>query len=65
MAFWPQNPEEIDHLEDIRVDWRIILKWIENKLVGRVEWINLKNLGAVGNILIRTSGSVQNYGSVD
>jgi hypothetical protein len=51
MACWPQNPEEIDHLEDIRVDWKIILKWIENKWVGRIKRINLKDETYVWGLL--------------
>jgi hypothetical protein len=27
-GFWLGNVKEGDHLEDVGVDWRIILKWI-------------------------------------
>jgi hypothetical protein len=32
---------EGDHLEDPRVDGRIILKWIFERLDGGMDWINL------------------------
>jgi len=36
--FWWGNLREIDHLEDARVDGRIILRWIFGKWVGRGGW---------------------------
>jgi hypothetical protein len=33
------KPEEVNHLEDPGVDWRIILKWILEKLDGGVDSI--------------------------
>jgi hypothetical protein len=35
------NVREGDHLEDTGVDGRIILKWIFEKWVGDMEWIDL------------------------
>jgi hypothetical protein len=29
--FWWGNLREVDHFEDISVDWKIILKWIFKK----------------------------------
>jgi hypothetical protein len=33
--------QERDHLENLGVDGRIILKWVFMKLVGRMDWIDL------------------------
>lgn len=38
--FWWENPREREHLEDLRVNGRL-LKWIFNKHSGGVEWISL------------------------
>jgi hypothetical protein len=34
-GFWWADPRERDLLEDLDVVWRIILKWIFEKLIGR------------------------------
>jgi hypothetical protein len=39
--FWWRNPREGDHVEDTSVDWRIMLKWIFDKLDGSIDWIGL------------------------
>ena len=35
------NPRKKDHLEDVGVDGRIILKWIFRKWNGGMDWIDL------------------------
>ena len=39
--FWWGNLKERDHLEDISVDGRVILKWVIKKWDGDFDWINL------------------------
>jgi len=39
--FWWGNMKERDHLEDLAVDGRIILKWVFKKWDGRMDWIDL------------------------
>jgi hypothetical protein len=38
--FWLGNLREIDHLEDLSIDVRIIIKLIFQKEHGVVEWID-------------------------
>ena len=41
-GFWCWNPRKRDHLEDLGVDGRIILRWTFRKwLVGGMDWIDL------------------------
>ena len=39
--FWWENVRERDHLEELSIDERIILKWIFKLQDGRVEWMDL------------------------
>ena len=50
MDFWCKNLRERDHLEDLGIDGRIILKCILNK--GVVEWNGLIciKIGRSGNL---------------
>jgi hypothetical protein len=36
---------ERDHLEELKADWRIVLKRIFNKLDGGMDWIELAGGG--------------------
>jgi hypothetical protein len=38
-GFWCSNLGKRDHLEDLREDGRIILRWIFMKWVGGMDWI--------------------------
>ena len=38
---WLGDLKDGDHLEDLGVDRRIILKWIFKKRMGGMEWIDL------------------------
>jgi hypothetical protein len=40
-GLWWGNLREKDHLEDLGVDGRIILRWIYRKFVGGIDWIEL------------------------
>jgi hypothetical protein len=40
-GFWWGNLRERDHLEDLGVDGRIILRWIFRKWGGDMDWIDL------------------------
>jgi hypothetical protein len=40
-GFWWGNLMEKDHLEELRVNGRTILKWICNKWDGDMDWIVL------------------------
>ena len=40
IRFWSGKLKERDHLEDLEVNERIILKWILKNWDGRINWIN-------------------------
>ena len=46
--FWYGTLRERDHLEDLGVDVRMILKWIFKKEAGDVIWLRI---GTVGGLL--------------
>jgi hypothetical protein len=51
-GFWWGDLRERDHLEDLRIDWRIILKWIFKKCDGEA-WSGLLwfRIGTGGGLL--------------
>ena len=61
IGFWWENLREEDNLEEVSVDWKIILKWVLKKFVGSMNWIDLAQdrdrwwalLNAVMNLLFR------------
>jgi hypothetical protein len=40
-GFWWGDLRERDHLQDLGIDGRIILKWISNVGMGSVDWIDM------------------------
>jgi hypothetical protein len=40
MGFWLGDPKDRDHLEDLGIDGRIILKWILKKADWGIDWIH-------------------------
>ena len=47
--FWWGNLREGGHLEDPGMYGRIILKWIFNSRMGRMDWIDLTGRGQVAS----------------
>jgi hypothetical protein len=41
IRFWWGEGRERDHLKDVGLDGKIILKWIFKKWEGGMDWINL------------------------
>jgi hypothetical protein len=35
-VYWLENPMGIDHLEELDIEWRIILEWILGEKCGKV-----------------------------
>jgi hypothetical protein len=46
-GIWWGNPRERDHLQDLDVDGRIILKRVFNRWVGAVDSIDLLRVGKI------------------
>jgi len=43
-GFWQGNLSERDHLEDLGIEWMIILRWLFRKWTGQgggMDWIDL------------------------
>ena len=40
-GFWWGDPKEVEHLQDLSLDGKIILKWIFKKIErGRIDWLH-------------------------
>jgi len=54
-GFWWGDLRERDHLEDLGIDWRIILQWVFKKRCGRawtgLTWCRIGTGG--GHLLMR------------
>jgi hypothetical protein len=61
-GFWWGDPREGDHLEDLGIDGRIILKWIFNKWDWE-SWIGLIRL-RIGQVVGCCECSNESLGSV-
>jgi hypothetical protein len=61
--FWWGNMRERDHLENLGVDGRVILKWVFKKWDGRMDWIDLAQDRdrwlALVNAVMKPSSSIQ------
>jgi hypothetical protein len=48
------NPREREHLKDLRIDERVILKWIQNIMLGTWTGFVWLSLGTNGETLMHT-----------
>jgi hypothetical protein len=46
IQLWSEDPKVGDYLEDLVMDWRILLKFILNSLSGKI-WLRLRTSGGL------------------
>jgi hypothetical protein len=58
-GFWWGNLRGSDHLEDLDIDGRIILKWIFKNLDGSLDWIDLAQVAGSCECGSESFGSIK------